>query len=52
MIISNMAISQEQFDDLERRIKAVEEYVAKKKIQQISFPLDVASQKIIIDVTS
>ena len=47
-----MAISDAQFKDIERRVKALEDYVAKKKVQQISLPLDTASQKIVIDVTS
>lgn len=52
MILSSMAISEQQIKDLEKRIKLLEEYIEKKKIQQIHFPLDSASQKIIIDVAT
>ena len=47
-----MAISDQQFYELERRVKELEDFIAKKKTQQISFPLDQASKKIIIDVTT
>jgi len=42
-----MAINEQQFNDLLRRVKELEDYVAKKKTQQISFPLDQASKTII-----
>lgn len=47
-----MAITEQQFNELERRVRELEAFVEQKKVQQISFPLDEASQKIIINVTA
>lgn len=37
----------QKLEDLERRLKEAEEYIAQKKIQQISLPLDDASRNVI-----
>jgi len=39
-----------KIDDLEKRLKQVEEFMNKKKVQQISFPLDIVSKTIITNI--
>jgi len=41
---------EQEIKALKERIKKLEDFVTQKKRQQISFPLDVASKKIIQDV--
>lgn len=38
---------QAQFDDMEKRLGAVEDYVSAKKTQQISYPVDEVSKRIL-----
>lgn len=45
-----MAISDAQFNELVKRVSALEDFVSKKKIQQIDYPLDSASQKVINNI--
>jgi len=45
-----MEITQEQFDELISRMDALESFVAEKRVQQIKFPLDQASQNIIKNI--
>jgi hypothetical protein len=42
-----MAISDEQFNDVVRRLAEAERYIADRKVQQITLPLDEPSKKII-----
>lgn len=39
-----------EYNDLLRRIKAVEDWMKMKKLQQISLPLDEPSKKIISEI--
>jgi len=39
-----------KIDNLEKRLKQMEEFMNKKKVQQISFPLDIASKTIITNI--
>jgi len=38
---------QKKIEELENRLREIEQYVERRKIQQISFPVDAASKTII-----
>jgi hypothetical protein len=42
--------TQQEIEVLKERIKALEEYVQQRKLQQISFPLDEVSKTIINEI--